>query len=375
MTINGNVSTIAWPTSAAPPGRVLEVASAGDLTLNDATVEHGAAGDPSGNAPGCCGGVILNHGTLGLNRVTVSDGTAEAGGDIWSDGSATLNASTVTGGTTWSDPGGGGILSSGFLHLIGSTVSGNGSNDATGGNGGAGILGWGTVVLDSNTLIDDNTNSGFGAGMPGGGVLLQSGTLTATDTTISNNSATDSGGGVYAAGSVSFTRVTLSGNIASNAGNPHIVASGGGLYAAGGLSYQGGSVTGNHASADGGGIYQPCPHSGISGVSFSNNFPNNVGPKCVPAAPSITGLCPASGPITGGTLVAIHGLRFTNATAVLFGSRAALTFRVQSSSLINAVSPPGFGMQNVRVRTAGGLSPLVPDDRFTYGLLPTLPCT
>jgi large repetitive protein len=56
-------------------------------------------------------------------------------------------------------------------------------------------------------------------------------------------------------------------------------------------------------------------------------------------APVVTGISPASGPLSGGTSVTITGSNFTGATAVSFGGTAAASFTVSSDTSITAVIP------------------------------------
>jgi hypothetical protein len=67
------------------------------------------------------------------------------------------------------------------------------------------------------------------------------------------------------------------------------------------------------------------------------------------APPAVTSLAPASGPPGGGTRVRLTGRGFTLATSVTFG-RTPAWFHVVSASVIVAISPPGHGIQPVRVR-------------------------
>jgi large repetitive protein len=81
----------------------------------------------------------------------------------------------------------------------------------------------------------------------------------------------------------------------------------------------------------------------------------------------VTKVEPNSGPKAGGTSVSITGTGFVLTGAeVLFGSTAASSKTVNSETLITAVSPPGEGTVDVRVKTAGGLSLIVEGDKFTY---------
>ncbi|HEX3793996.1 MAG TPA: IPT/TIG domain-containing protein [Acidimicrobiales bacterium] len=83
--------------------------------------------------------------------------------------------------------------------------------------------------------------------------------------------------------------------------------------------------------------------------------------------PSISGLNPTSGPVNGGTTVTINGANFTGATKVLFGTVAATSFNVVSSSQITAVSPAqAAATHNVFVTTPAGTSATVSADSFIY---------
>ncbi|MBJ7598483.1 MAG: IPT/TIG domain-containing protein [Candidatus Dormibacteraeota bacterium] len=69
----------------------------------------------------------------------------------------------------------------------------------------------------------------------------------------------------------------------------------------------------------------------------------------------------------GGTSVTITGSGFTAATAVHFGSVAAVSFVVNSDTSVTAVSPAqALGTVDVRVTTPLGTSPVVSADHFTY---------
>ena len=90
-------------------------------------------------------------------------------------------------------------------------------------------------------------------------------------------------------------------------------------------------------------------------------------------APEITGLSPNFGPQTGGTAVTIHGSNFLVGMSqpgfnlqVLFGGNAA-QFTVINDNQIQTTSPPGSGVQQVRViSSASGSSPQDTRANFTY---------
>jgi RHS repeat-associated protein len=81
--------------------------------------------------------------------------------------------------------------------------------------------------------------------------------------------------------------------------------------------------------------------------------------------PTISSLSPRLGPTTGGTAVTITGANFSGTTAVLFGKRSA-GFTLVSDQEIQATSPPGHGVVNVRVTTPAGASPSSHTDHFSY---------
>ena len=87
--------------------------------------------------------------------------------------------------------------------------------------------------------------------------------------------------------------------------------------------------------------------------------------------PSIQGLSPNTGPITGGTNVTISGSNFTGATSVLFGSIPATSFHVDSDIQITATSPShAAGTVDVTITTPYGTSATGSNDQFTYILAP-----
>ncbi|HTW07033.1 MAG TPA: IPT/TIG domain-containing protein [Acidimicrobiales bacterium] len=78
------------------------------------------------------------------------------------------------------------------------------------------------------------------------------------------------------------------------------------------------------------------------------------------------GVTPEAGLAAGGNVVTIHGARFAGATAVDFGTTPAKSFRVLSSSVIEAVAPPGSGTVSVAVRTPRGSTKGGPLSAYTY---------
>jgi Bacterial Ig-like domain (group 3)/IPT/TIG domain len=97
---------------------------------------------------------------------------------------------------------------------------------------------------------------------------------------------------------------------------------------------------------------------GVSATSSADHFT---------FTPTVTGLSPNSGPVSGGVIVTITGTDFASATAVTFGSAAATSFTVNSATQITATSPAGTGVVDVTVTTSvGGTSATSSADHFTY---------
>ncbi len=93
----------------------------------------------------------------------------------------------------------------------------------------------------------------------------------------------------------------------------------------------------------------------------------------LPGVPNVTEVTPSHGPAAGGTAVQIVGHNLSGATVVDFGTTAATSFSVVSDEVIDAVSPVGTGVVNVRVTTPSGESAIRPSDDFTYNAaLPTV---
>lgn len=82
--------------------------------------------------------------------------------------------------------------------------------------------------------------------------------------------------------------------------------------------------------------------------------------------PAVSSVSPAFGPAAGGTSVTITGIGFNSATAVNFGTTAAV-FAVNSDTQITATSPAGSSVVDVTVVTPGGTSATSASDQFTYG--------
>jgi hypothetical protein len=85
------------------------------------------------------------------------------------------------------------------------------------------------------------------------------------------------------------------------------------------------------------------------------------------ARPVVSAVSPNEGPESGATSVTITGSNLGEASAVKFGTSAAKSFKVNSSTSITAESPAGGGKVDVTVTTLGGTSETgKPADQFLY---------
>jgi hypothetical protein len=99
---------------------------------------------------------------------------------------------------------------------------------------------------------------------------------------------------------------------------------------------------------------------GTSGTSRADQF-------TLVAAPTVTGVSPASGPTGGGGNVTLTGSGFAGATQVLFGNTPAASFTVNSdTSLTVPVPPAAAGLVDVTVASVGGSSATGAADQYTF---------
>ena len=108
-------------------------------------------------------------------------------------------------------------------------------------------------------------------------------------------------------------------------------------------------------------------------TSAADRFTNITGPPPPPAAPTVTGVSPASGPDTGGTTVTVTGVNFADATAVNFGPPPRPRSRSNNATKITATAPAGTGTVDVTVVNGGGTSATGTADHYTYVPGPPLP--
>ncbi len=88
------------------------------------------------------------------------------------------------------------------------------------------------------------------------------------------------------------------------------------------------------------------------------------------AAPAVTSVSPVAGHATGGDRVTVKGARFTDVTAVTFGTVSGTAVHVTSSTQLEVTAPAHVaGVTDVRVTTKYGTSPVVNADKYTFSTL------
>ena len=117
--------------------------------------------------------------------------------------------------------------------------------------------------------------------------------------------------------------------------------------------------------------FSPPPGTGFSPPPTGTGFspPPSAGfspPGTASAAPVITSLSPASGPVTGGTTITVTGSGFTLATKVTIAG-IKVRFTLKSDTKILAKAPPhAAGRFNVRVWVAALVTPANANTVYTY---------
>ena len=297
ITIQGNGATITRSGSVA--FHLLDVASAGNLTLSSLTMTNGLANDGVNG-----GGAIDSHGTLSISGSTFSGNSSPAtsgtsGGAINSSGTLTVTTSTFTGNTAQE---GGGIFNQKTATITNSTFS---NNTATIYGGGALLNAAGTETLAGDTFTG---NSG-----PGGGAIDNDTTLNISDSTFTGNTAGgNGGGGVQNFGTTTITQSTFSGNSSPYGANIYNYT---GFSLAISMSVVAAGVNGSNCGGqapitDRGYNIDTGSSCGFSGTSMNNTQPqlgtlaSNGGPTqtmALPAGSPAVNAIPASTPGCTGT--------------------------------------------------------------------------
>ena len=205
MTIEGNGHTIARD-GGAPEFRIFTVTSAGNLTLENATVQGGRVSNTAGDA---FGGGILTEGSLTVRDSTITGNTVEI--------------TTPTNAVAYYYASGGGIAAEGGTAVVtieSSLINNNSSTSANnrtfGTGGGVSARGGAGATIENSTLTANSSINGGEYG-GGGGAFISDGTMSILYSTITGNTASASlqpnGGGVYGFAYSATTTINLTNNI------------------------------------------------------------------------------------------------------------------------------------------------------------------
>lgn len=233
---------------AAAPDDTLVVKGScvGSSTITESLTLKGVSNRAFGPAilDGGDAGQVLHirvNGTVTIIGLTITNGTAFAGGgiEIEPTGTVTLIESTVTGNTATE---GGGIFNFGSaLTLVDSVVS---ANSASSGGGIAATRA--SVTLDGTSSVDHNTATSSGGGI----VNVTSEAVTLNNRSSVHDNIAGEGGGIY--NGDASTTLNDAGSIYDNT-----AVSGGGVYNFKGWVALSGtsSIRSNTASGNGGGVF------------------------------------------------------------------------------------------------------------------------
>ena len=242
--------------------RVFTVNNNSTVTMRGFAVRQGSAGGNGG------GGIGVVGSALTLDRMIITDNTANFGGGIYAAGIAGVGSLTITN-STIAGNNGGGIFSTVALILNNVYLRNNHLSSATLNIAGGGLYsGSANGSTITNCVISGNTISSSVTGLNkgGSGVYFDRGINYISGTTIFDNSATNgNGGGLSVQNSATLTLVnsTVSGNAADNGGGLLIES-----LATATLTNL--TIARNTAATSGGGIFHVAPQT--NSVIEKSNF-------------------------------------------------------------------------------------------------------
>ena len=238
----------------------------------------------------------------------------------------------------------------------------------------------GTSVTITGTNFTGATAVTFGGNAASGVTVVNNTTITATTPARAAGTASvvvTTPGGSNAANSL-YTYVTPAPTVASvtppsgsTLGGTNVTITGTNFTGTTGVTIGGNAATGvtvvNPSTIT---AITPAGNAGTASVvvttSGGSNAANSLFSYVAPA-PTVTGVSPSSGSISGGTNVTITGTNFTGATAVTFGGNAASGVTVVNATTITATTPARTaGAASVVVTTPSGSN--AANSLFTYGV-------
>ncbi|WP_407573068.1 hypothetical protein [Deinococcus altitudinis] len=300
---------------AGGTGRALEVMPGVNVNVKGGTLTNGkgqgitTAGVLS---KATWGGLTYNQGSLTLDGVTLTGGTANNGGAIYNTGTLTLKSVTMTGNSATiptpdldNEPtgSGGGIVNTGVLTIESGTFSGN-TAYYTGGavrntdGGSTAMLTIKDGLFENNSCTAPNVaanNPGSSVGCVGGALLI--GTNTSIQGgTFRGNTSTQLGGAIYISGTLKPV-VSISGGTFENNKTTGSLGNGGGAIAnQSSLNISGGTFRGNSSMSGGALLLLGGGSLKLSDGTFEGNSATSYG-----GAFQLNGSA-ASFEMTGGTM-------------------------------------------------------------------------
>lgn len=253
---------------------------------------------------------------LDLRYMTVSDGTASNGGNIYNKGILVLRDVTIQNGTA-SNSGGGIYNYAGVVRADTNYSVTFDSNHADGGGGAVYNSSGGNFAVGSSSVAIFDGNSADGIG----GALYNTGVVSLANTTFSNNTADSGGGAIYSlsGGPVNVTASSFTNNTTDY--------NGGAIMSNTDLIITTTTFSGNTSSVVGGAI---CSHDGALSV-FSSTFEANSSST----AGAIHVASAAETSVIGSSLLTENtagaGALFINEDAVLKINNSTLSANVSSS--------------------------------------------
>ena len=334
---------------------------------------NGANGSFTGNGSSGLGGAVYNAGVMQLSNVFLTDDAANGGGAepdnsaaagqglggaVYNAGSIQITASVLSSNTALgassssafnppnvADGFGGGIYNSSVAQIFSCTLAANVANGSSsyyaggtaphGSGWGGGIANAGYLQLSNCTLSSNMTWTGIGTTNTNGASIYNTGSITADE---------------------SSTLI------------PYVVG-------APPFSYQwqinGTSIPGDTNAIFGLGsvLFTSAESYDLETTDTNGNVASVAQILNLPTVPmEITSVTPNSGSLSGGTVVNITGIGFSNTAMVYFGDVGAYNVTVNSSTSItcNAWTPTVYGPVTVTVTNVGYGQFAVLPDGFTY---------
>ena len=295
------------------------------------------------NASDNFGGAILNLANTTLERVSIRDSVADAGGAILTQRPLVVRSSTLSDNSVRTGGYGGAIWAQGgaSVQIAGTTVSGNSAHI---GGGGMALFA-STAIVEDGSVFDSNVAVGGGGGV----VLLDGSTLTVTGSTFTGNRG-DDGGAVAVQGNSQAT--FISSTLAANQAVGLDFGGGGAIFLFdGGIVATGTNFDDNVALGEGGGAVLIAGATLGTMTMTGGRFMGN-------RAESHAGPLPGSTPGLGGAVLVIagsnasfNGTTFISNLAALAGG-AAYNDRVAALTLEDA----GLAGNSATTRIGGAIA-------------------